>query len=39
VYLIDTMVFSELRRRQRDAGVVAWIAEQRQEDCFVQGQI
>ncbi len=29
------MVLSELRRRQRDAGVVAWIAEQRQEDCFL----
>ncbi len=27
VYLIDTMVLLELRRRQRDAGVVAWIAE------------
>jgi predicted nucleic acid-binding protein len=37
VYLIDTMVLSELRRRQRDAGVVAWIAEQRQEDCVLQG--
>jgi predicted nucleic acid-binding protein len=36
VYLIDTMVLSELRRRQRDAGVVAWIAEQCQEDCVVQ---
>jgi toxin FitB len=35
LYLIDTMVLSELRRRQRDAGVVAWIAEQRQEDCFL----
>jgi predicted nucleic acid-binding protein len=37
VYLIDTMVLSELRRRQRDADVVAWIAEQRQEECVVQG--
>ena len=35
MYLIDTMVLSELRRRQRDAGVEAWIAEQRQEDCFL----
>ncbi len=35
MYLIDTMVPSELRRRQTDAGVVAWIAEQRQEDCFL----
>jgi hypothetical protein len=32
------MVLSELRRRQRDAGVVAWIAEQRQEDCVLQGR-
>ena len=38
MYLIDTMVLSELRRRHRDAGVVAWIAEQRQEDCVLQGQ-
>jgi predicted nucleic acid-binding protein len=30
MFLIDTMVLSELRRRQRDAGVVAWIAEQHQ---------
>ena len=38
MYLIDTMVLSELRRRQRDAGVVAWIAEQRQEEFVVQGR-
>ncbi len=37
MYLIDTMVLSELRRRHRDAGVVAWIAEQRQEGYVVQG--
>ena len=35
MFLIDTMVLSELRRRQRDAGVVSWIREQRQEDCFL----
>jgi len=35
VYLIDTMVLSELRLRQRDPGVVAWISNQRQEDCFL----
>ncbi len=29
------MVLSELRRRQRDPGVVAWIGAQRQEDCFL----
>jgi predicted nucleic acid-binding protein len=35
VFLIDTVVLSELRRRQRDSGVVAWIGSQRQEDCFL----
>jgi predicted nucleic acid-binding protein len=35
VFLIDTMVLSELRRRQRDPGVVAWISEQRHDDCFL----
>ncbi|MFM7313579.1 MAG: type II toxin-antitoxin system VapC family toxin [Cyanobium sp.] len=35
MFLIDTMVLSELRRRQRDPGVAAWIASQRQEDCFL----
>ena len=31
MYLIDTMVLSELRRRQRDPGVVAWIARQQHD--------
>ena len=35
MFLIDTMVLSELRRRERDPGVVSWIASQRQEDCFL----
>lgn len=35
MFLIDTMVLSELRRRQRDPGVVAWVSRQRQEDCFL----
>jgi len=35
LYLIDTVVLSELRRRQRDAGVVAWMAQQHQEDCYL----
>jgi len=26
MFLIDTMVLSELRLRQRDPGVVAWIS-------------
>lgn len=29
------MVLSELRLRQRDPGVVAWISRQRPEDCFL----
>ena len=35
MFLIDTMVLSELRRRQRNPGVVAWISSQRHEDCFL----
>ena len=35
MFLIDTMVLSELRLRQRDPGVVAWISSQRQEDCYL----
>ena len=35
MYLIDTMVLSELRRRQRDPGVVAWIAAQQQQDLWL----
>ena len=35
MFLIDTMVLSELRLRQRDQGVVSWISRQRPEDCFL----
>lgn len=35
MFLIDTMVLSELRRRERDPGVVAWISSQRHDDCFL----
>lgn len=35
MYLIDTVVLSELRRRQRDPGVVAWIARQQHDDLFL----
>lgn len=35
MFLIDTMVLSELRLRQRDPGVVAWISRQRPEHCFL----
>jgi predicted nucleic acid-binding protein len=35
VFLIDTMVLSELRMRKRDQGVVNWIGNQRQEDCYL----
>lgn len=35
MFLIDTMVLSELRRRERDPGVVGWINRQRPDDCFL----
>jgi predicted nucleic acid-binding protein len=35
MFLIDTMVLSELRLRTRDPGVVAWVSNQRQGDCFL----
>ena len=35
MYLIDTMVLSELRRRQRDPGVVTWISRQQHDDLFL----
>lgn len=35
MFLIDTMLLSELRLRQRNPGVVAWISRQRPEDCFL----
>jgi predicted nucleic acid-binding protein len=35
MYLIDTVVLSELRKLQRDPGVVAWFEQQRTTDLFV----
>ena len=35
MYLIDTVVLSELRKPQRDAGLVAWFEQQRTSDLFV----
>jgi predicted nucleic acid-binding protein len=35
MYLIDTVVLSELRKSQRDAGLVAWFERQRTADLFV----
>src|SRR5436189_2613126 len=35
MYLIDTMVLSELRKMQRNAGLVAWFEKQRTADLFV----
>jgi hypothetical protein len=29
VYLLDTMILSELRKRQRDARLVAWLKDTR----------
>src|SRR5713101_4588859 len=35
MFLIDTVTISDLRRRQRDPGVVAWFGRQRTTDLFV----
>lgn len=35
MFLIDTMVISELRRRERHRGVVSWLSGQRSEDLFL----
>lgn len=35
MYLIDTVVLSELRKLQRDAALVAWFERQRTADLFV----
>jgi predicted nucleic acid-binding protein len=35
MYLIDTVVLSELRKPQRDAGLSSWVERQRTSDLFV----
>jgi predicted nucleic acid-binding protein len=35
MFLIDTVVLSELRKRRRDPGMVAWIGRRRSADLFV----
>ena len=35
MFLIDTVTISELRRHQRDPGIVAWFERQRTTDLFV----
>lgn len=35
MYLIDTVVLSELRKRKRDSRVVAWFRQQRSTELFV----
>ena len=35
MYLIDTVALSELRKRDRNRGVVAWIEAQRTSDLFL----
>jgi predicted nucleic acid-binding protein len=35
MYLIDTVVLSELRKPRRDQGLVAWIGRQRTTDLFL----
>jgi hypothetical protein len=34
-YLLDTVVVSELRRRERDPNVARWIGEQRPSDLYL----
>ncbi|EIC21256.1 type II toxin-antitoxin system VapC family toxin [Thiorhodovibrio frisius] len=35
MYLLDTVVLSELRRKQRNPGVVGWISAQASTDLFL----
>ncbi len=35
MFLIDTVVLSELRKRRRDANLVAWFKRQRTADLFI----
>lgn len=35
MYLLDTVVLSELRRKERNQGVVEWVAGQRSVDLFL----
>lgn len=35
MYLLDTVVISEMPKRKRDPGVISWLADQRQNDLFV----
>lgn len=35
MFLLDTVVLSELRRQQRNPGVVRWVAAQRPSDLFL----
>lgn len=35
MYLIDTVVLSELRKPRRDEGLVAWVGPQRTADLFL----
>jgi predicted nucleic acid-binding protein len=35
MYLIDTVVLSELRKNQRDPGLKAWFDQQRTTELFV----
>lgn len=35
MYLLDTVVLSEMRKRQRDMAVVEWISRQRDTNLFI----
>lgn len=35
MFLLDTVILSELRRRERNPGVTRWLAEQRSSDLYL----
>jgi predicted nucleic acid-binding protein len=35
MYLLDTVVLSELRKKERDKGVAAWIAPRNDDELFI----
>ncbi len=35
MFLLDTVVLSELRKRQRNSGLVGWVRAQRSQDLFL----
>lgn len=35
MFLLDTVIVSELRKRQSDRGVVAWVSEQQEDQLYL----